>query len=141
MMPKATTEIFRRISRQCDRRAIGLIQVGLRILSQRWCFTVPGTIGHDGFACKFWRDCGIIGGGCCAKGHYGGKPSLGTCRVCPHYSGRPRGLGDVVHTIAEPIAAILKALQPRNPKSPKHAGIGNCRCAQRRREWNNRRIH
>ena len=23
-------------------------------------------------------------GGCCAAGHYGGRPSLGVCRQCPH---------------------------------------------------------
>ena len=83
--------------------------------------------------CRHWRNCGIIGGGCCLRGHYGGKPSFGTCRVCPHYLGPPRGLGDVVHLFAHPIARILNAVLLRNQKKQ----IGkHCRCAQRRREWN-----
>ena len=34
--------------------------------------------------CDHWSECGITGGGCCAAGHYGGSPSLGVCRQCPH---------------------------------------------------------
>ena len=83
--------------------------------------------------CRHWRDCGILGGGCCRQGRYGGKPSLGTCRVCPSYSGRPRGWGDVVYLFANPVARILNAVLAL--KSNKQVGH-NCRCAQRRREWN-----
>lgn len=36
----------------------------------------------DGF-CKHWSPCNVISGGCCAKGMYGGQPSLGTCMQCP----------------------------------------------------------
>ena len=34
--------------------------------------------------CDHWSECGITSGGCCAAGHYGGSPSLGVCRQCPH---------------------------------------------------------
>ncbi len=34
--------------------------------------------------CDYWSECGITSGGCCAAGHYGGSPSLGVCRQCPH---------------------------------------------------------
>ena len=34
--------------------------------------------------CDHWSECGITSGGCCAAGHYGGKPSIGVCRQCPH---------------------------------------------------------
>ena len=34
--------------------------------------------------CDHWNECGIKSGGCCAAGHYGGSPSLGVCRQCPH---------------------------------------------------------
>lgn len=33
--------------------------------------------------CDHWSDCGVKGGGCCAKNLYGGRPSLGICtRSC-----------------------------------------------------------
>ena len=34
-------------------------------------------------ACQHWTDSGVIGGGTCAKGLYGGSPSIGTCGQCP----------------------------------------------------------
>ena len=34
--------------------------------------------------CDHWSECGITSGGCCAAGHFGGSPSLGVCRQCPH---------------------------------------------------------
>jgi len=37
--------------------------------------------------CKHWTDCGIVGGGCCALGRYGGAPSFGVCRQCPENTG------------------------------------------------------
>ena len=83
--------------------------------------------------CRHWHDCGIIGGGCCRIGRYGGKPSLGTCRVCPSYSGRPRGWGDIAYFVAHPVARIINTLLVLKPN--KQLGQ-NCRCAQRRREWN-----
>ena len=42
-------------------------------------------------ACKYWKDCGIKNGGCCEKGLYGGKPSIGIClHECKEYDGPPR---------------------------------------------------
>ena len=35
-------------------------------------------------SCDHWSECGIGSGGCCAAGHFGGSPSLGVCRQCPH---------------------------------------------------------
>lgn len=35
-------------------------------------------------SCDHWSACNVRGGGCCAAGHYGGKPSLGVCKQCPH---------------------------------------------------------
>ena len=83
--------------------------------------------------CRHWYACGILGGGCCRQGRYGGKPSLGTCRVCPSYSGRPRGWGDIVYLFANPVARMLNTVPVL--KLNKRFGR-NCRCAQRRREWN-----
>ena len=34
--------------------------------------------------CDHWTECKVKSGGCCAAGHYGGRPSLGVCRQCPH---------------------------------------------------------
>ena len=34
--------------------------------------------------CRFWKDCNISGGGCCALNLYGGQPSAGVCQQCPH---------------------------------------------------------
>jgi len=37
--------------------------------------------------CRHWSQCGVIGGGCCAKKLYGGRPSLGVCEICNDYTG------------------------------------------------------
>ena len=34
--------------------------------------------------CDHWSACNVTGGGCCAAGHFGGRPSLGVCRQCAH---------------------------------------------------------
>ena len=34
--------------------------------------------------CDHWTACNVNGGGCCAAGHYGGRPSFGVCKQCPH---------------------------------------------------------
>lgn len=31
--------------------------------------------------CPQWSDCGVKGGGCCALGKFGGRPSRGTCHL------------------------------------------------------------
>lgn len=30
-------------------------------------------------ACEHWKECGVVGGGCCSRGLGGGQPSLGFC--------------------------------------------------------------
>jgi hypothetical protein len=32
--------------------------------------------------CKYWKECGVKGGGCCKAGLYGGQPSYGVCMSC-----------------------------------------------------------
>jgi len=45
--------------------------------------------------CKHWTGCGVLKGGCCAKGLYGGMPSYGVClQACTEYDGPARGRGD-----------------------------------------------
>ena len=56
--------------------------------------------------CSHWSDCGVLGGGCCAIGNYGGKPSAGLCARCPDYDGPARGAGDV---IADTIKRVTKS--------------------------------
>ncbi len=81
--------------------------------------------------CKYWRDCNVPGGGCCTLGHYGGRPSLGTCGLCPHYHGTPRGLGDCIHLFAHPLARWLeRAFRIRRFSSSR------CGCGERRKRWN-----
>ena len=79
--------------------------------------------------CRHWVECGVPGGGCCTERHFGGQPSLGVCRACPHYDGPPRGAGDVVAaiTVATGIAAVVKAV----------AG-NDCGCAQRQQMLNDK---
>lgn len=33
-------------------------------------------------ACQHWSACGVKGGGCCALGKFGGRPSAGLCATC-----------------------------------------------------------
>lgn len=64
--------------------------------------------------CKHWEDCGLDGGGCCAKGLYKGKPSLGVClRHCNEYVGPAR-------------PPLFKQLQ---------ASVGGCCPPARRYRW------
>ena len=57
--------------------------------------------------CPHWSDCGIDGGGCCAVGKYGGRPSRGMCQlVCLGGKAAPqpsRGLGDTIAKITKAI--------------------------------------
>jgi hypothetical protein len=48
--------------------------------------------------------------------------------VCPHYDGPARGLGDIVHTVAQVtgVAAVVHAVAP------------DCGCEQRRQALNER---
>ena len=41
--------------------------------------------------CTNWSDCGVISGGCCALGLFGGHPGVGVClRRCDQYVGPDR---------------------------------------------------
>lgn len=55
-------------------------------------------------------------------------PSPGVCSVCPHYDGPARGLGDIIHTVAQVtgVAAVVEAVAP------------DCGCQQRRETLNER---
>lgn len=81
--------------------------------------------------CKNWSDCGVAGGGCCALGRFGGKPSHGICGICKDYTGPPRGLGDTVHRVAHPIGQFINRTTGKNI-----VGGTNCNCDKRRRRLN-----
>ena len=59
---------------------------------------------------------------------FGTVPSKDVCSVCPHYDGPARGLGDIVHTVAQVtgVAAVVDAVAP------------DCGCQQRRQALNER---
>lgn len=61
-----------------------------------------------------------------ARTETGPKPSEGVCARCAHYSGPPRGLGDVVHTVA--VALGIPKVTQKVAKS--------CGCEERRRMLN-----
>ena len=55
--------------------------------------------------------CPHLSNGDCAKGYHGGRPSLGVCvSACPDKMMGLRGLGDLVASVATPIAAALGLL-------------------------------
>lgn len=60
---------------------------------------------------------------------FGDDPSEGICRICPHYDGPARGLGDIVETVARVTGAahIVKTVTR-----------GQCNCPQRRAALNER---
>lgn len=62
-----------------------------------------------------------------ATAAYGERPSPGVCSICEHYSGPPRGAGDVVHAVAKAtgVAALVRV-----------ATGGDCGCAKRRAALN-----
>jgi hypothetical protein len=58
--------------------------------------------------CKHWSDCRVRGGGCCALGLYGGKPSEGTCtRACKKRD--PVGV-DEPSPESQPLSFVSKAV-------------------------------
>ena len=73
----------------------------------------------------------MAGGGCCALGRFGGKPSHGICVICKDYQGRPRGLGDWIHRVAHPIGQFINRITRRAIFGGK-----NCNCEKRRRRLN-----
>lgn len=58
---------------------------------------------------------------------FGDDPSEGICRICTHYDGPARGLGDIVETVARVtgVASVVKTVTK-----------GQCNCAQRREKLN-----
>lgn len=55
-------------------------------------------------SCTNWRDCGVIGGGCCALELFDNHPSFVKClRVCDQYDGPARGRGDMVAKLIKTI--------------------------------------
>ncbi len=81
--------------------------------------------------CRHWIDCQVAGGGCCAIGRFGGRPSHGICTICPDYSGRVRGLGDLIHWFAHPTGQWINRLLRRN-----FFGGKTCNCQARRQRLN-----
>jgi len=59
---------------------------------------------------------------------YGARPSKGVCKICDHYKGPVRGLGDVIHNVAR-----LTGLEKLTKISGKP-----CNCAARRKSLNER---
>jgi hypothetical protein len=61
---------------------------------------------------------------------YGDRPSAGICRICPHYRGIPRGLGDVIETAAR-LLGIKRAV-----KTVERVTGKECGCPARRQALN-----
>jgi hypothetical protein len=92
--------------------------------------------------CKHWKDCNIIGGGCCSLGLYGGQPSLGVCNNCPKRVeltifgkikksiNKIKGMGDVVEKITE-----ATGIKKRVEKIAKESGK-SCGCGKRKEKLN-----
>jgi len=68
--------------------------------------------------CEHWRDCGVIGGGCCNIDYYL-RPSLGVCRICDKNTDPPKdvprikksqGLGDTIKKMID--KATLGKVKP-----------------------------
>lgn len=75
-----------------------------------------------------------IGGECTSAAAlplYGPRPSAGVCRVCAHYEGPDRGLGDTVHRVARAtgVARVVRAVTG-----------GDCGGCAERRKWLNGKI-
>lgn len=72
--------------------------------------TIPPRFQTYDPGCGSWSACGVVGGGCCSEGLYGGRPAAAVCRhVCER---GPR-------TPAEPKAA---------PREGVAAQAGGCGC-------------
>jgi len=79
---------------------------------------------------------------------YGDSPSQGVCRICPHYRGLPRGLGDVVEALTRVtgIKAVANRLaRQRGSTARKSKAVGTAKagtargcggCAARRQALN-----
>lgn len=70
--------------------------------------------------CDHWSECNVTGGGCCAAGHYGGRPSLGVCGLCPHRvvgSIPKEPIKKVVHFFKGATKAAKAMTLPETPES------------------------
>jgi hypothetical protein len=84
------------------------------------------------FPCIHWRDCGLIGGGCCAIDAFDGhRPSFGTCMACEKYEGPPRGLGDSIHNFT-----TLTGIKALRQSAAAVAVLGPCNCEDKRKRLN-----
>lgn len=72
--------------------------------------------------CDYWSECKVLGGGCCAAGHYGGRPSIGVCNQCPHRvvnGERPLAIGESInYGFASRAAAYLAAERKHATQGP-----------------------
>ena len=71
-----------------------------------------------------YPDCKHRANSSCTLGLYSGKPTGAECRSCDRYQGKPRGLGDVAHTVIKAVG--LDRLAPKG-----------CGCSKRRHRLNN----
>ncbi len=87
-------------------------------------------------SCDHWSPCTVKSGGCCAAGHYGGRPSLGTCNQCPHrvVGVVPQGaVQKAAHFVTGAAKAIKAVTLPETPES--QARLAVCRECE---EWTGR---
>ena len=77
--------------------------------------------------CRYWRDIDHPNAGECVEGHYGGRPSHGICKQCPHRD--PHGWGDVLAVLFWPFKPIAKLVARLRGKK-------SCGCDERRRKLN-----
>lgn len=88
--------------------------------------------------CDHWKDCNVRGGGCCAAGHYGGRPSLGVCGRCPHrVVGGEQPIGTTVTHGATTAKAVeylkteaMHALKGPAPADVVEARTAHCRACE-----------
>lgn len=90
--------------------------------------------------CKHWKDCGVIGGGCCSLRKYGGQPTIGACGRCDVRVPltisakikqkidkiKGKGLGDLVESITTALG-VKKVVE-----TVSHATGKECGCKKRK---------
>lgn len=83
--------------------------------------------------CDYWKPCGVRDGGCCSAGHYGGRPSLGVCRQCPHRvvaGQQPLEIGESInYGFASRAAAYLAAEKTHATQGPASVQVQGERAA------------
>lgn len=96
--------IFQKIRRQLEASFISLGMV----------YSTGLALDKMSIACPQWRDSGVPSGGNCSAGHFGGRPSLGTCSRCIHLpANNGKGIEPpppgFVQKIAHGIAGLTKS--------------------------------